>query len=457
MEYKNFTDYIFTKMEKNDANMSIYALTEKGDIGFMLPNASFNLEIMRKKNMIAWSITGHQFEEKHRKAMVAFVNAHNDKPEEKHKLHIKGNKLICSDINEDIDDSKTIEILEGAVNWFTRDSEVINKIDRLLTSAKVRADIIKTRVDDLKTRACEYDNKGEHGKAKKCYFEVCQYYGYSHMELVALLYGNGKETNWGKFPVNKEYQLEYQMVAVEKDKENVFAPMVAYNMAKNLGKTELCERIVAIGQERGTWNTIALRSQHNPVELFKRIAECYRKGVGCEINEDYAKYYDRLAAGERQEVFKDMIRHGFKPVFELMCSRSYYEINSLDELSEVSEEFKNLFLYGEATAKFKLPEWFVPLVNGLNEEDRSTVLKKVKESIKKQSDSFLSDINLGKIEVVINWDNENGILLEADGNLSYVYLPNLEEVVKCQIVTEIKNIMAELKEKTQGENDYGDC
>ena len=263
MEYKNFTDYIFTKMEKNDANMSIYALTEKGDIGFMLPNASFNLEIMSKKNMISWSITGHQFEEKHRKAMVAFVNAHNDKPEEKHKLHIKGNKLICSDINEDIDDSKTIEILEGAVNWFTRDSEVINKIDRLLTSAKVRADIIKTRVDDLKTRACEYDNKGEHGKAKKCYFEVCQYYGYSHMELVALLYGNGKETNGGKFPVNKEYQLEYQMVAVEKDKENVFAPMVAYNMAKNLGKTELCERIVAIGQERGTWNTIALRVGQN--------------------------------------------------------------------------------------------------------------------------------------------------------------------------------------------------
>ena len=123
----------------------------------------------------------------------------------------------------------------------------------------------------------------------------------------------------------------------------------------------------------------------------------------------------------------------------------------------VSEEFKNLFLYGDTTEKFKLPEWFVPLVNGLKEEDRYIVLEKVKESIKQQRDSFLSDINSGKIEVVINWDNENGILLEADGNLSYVYLPNLEEVVKCQVVTEIKNIMAELKEKTQGENDYGDC
>ena len=315
MNYKNFTDYLFTKMEKNEANMSIYALTDKCDIGCRLPNESFNLEVMRKNNFIAWGITGYKFEEKHRKSMVAFVNAHNDKSKEKYKLHIKGNNLICADIMESADESKTIEIIEDVVSWFT--VELIDGINRLLSSAKTRTEIIKSRVDELKTRACAYENSGEHNKAKKCYFEICQYYGYGHMELIALLYSKGQETKWGTFPANKEYQLEYQMIAVEKDKNNKFAPMVAYNLAKHLGKSDLCEKLIAIGQERGTWNAVALSDLKHSNELLERIARCYREGIGCECNETYATYYDRLLKGERQEVFKDMLIQGFEPVLGL--------------------------------------------------------------------------------------------------------------------------------------------
>ena len=377
MNNKNFTDYLFDKMEQDKAEMSFYAQTEKCDLECVKPNEKFNLSILTTNDYLAWSIKGYRFEPKHRKAMLAFIDSYNDMADRKYKLHILfgERKIMVSDIIACTDNKSVEKSIDDAIDFFTTDNEVTEVLNKILCDAKVRADIVKKRVDELKTRAFNYENQGEHEKAMRCYYEIChKFYGYGHMELIALHYGHGKDTAWGKLPVNKEYQLECQMLAVRKNKSDKFAPMVAYNIAKHLGKDDLCNEIIAIGQERGTWNTIALRSQHNPVELFKRIAECYRKGVGCEINEDYAKYYDRLAAGERQEVFKDMIRHGFKPVFELMCSRSYYEINSLDELSEVSEEFKNLFLYGEATAKFKLPEWFVPLVNGLNEVDRSTVL-----------------------------------------------------------------------------------
>jgi hypothetical protein len=186
------------------------------------------------------------------------------------------------------------------------------------------------------------------------------FYGYGYMELIALHYGHGKDTPWGKLPVNKEYQLECQMLAVRKSKgkSSMLAPMVAYNMAKRLGKDNLCDEIIAIGQERGTWNLMALHrnADVDPSEELKRISDCYRKGIGCARSDEYARYYDRLLAGERQEVFKDMLLSGFEPVFELMSPYVHFEIHSLDDLDGLTEEFKNRFLYGDVTREFNLPE-----------------------------------------------------------------------------------------------------
>ena len=442
MNCKNFTDYLFTKMEKNEANMSIYALTDKCDIGCVLPNESFNLEVMCKKNFIAWGITGYKFEEKHRKSMVAFVNSHNDKSEGKYKLHIKGNNLICADIVETTDEAKTIEIIEDVVSWFTVGlNDVIN---RLHSSAKTRADIIRSRVDELKTRACAYENSGEHIKAKKCYFEICQYYGYGHMELIAMLYGKGKETKWGMFPANKEYQLEYQMIAVEKDKNNKFAPMIAYNLAKNLGKSDLCEKLIAIGQERGTWNTIALSGLKNSNELLERIARCYREGIGCEANETYAMYYDRLLKGERQEVFKDMLIQGFEPVFELMNSNQYYEIQELSELDSLSDEFKQRFLYGESKRMFDLPEWFAPVVNSLSDKDKEVVLINIKSKFIQESQTFISKVKSSEFEVISECDSD-GVLVEDGNTLQFVSLPDLTDIKSCGLVNDIAEILLAFK------------
>ena len=343
---------------------------------------------------------------------------------------------------ETADESKTIEIMEDVVSWFTVGlNDVIN---RLLSSARTRADIIKSRVDELKTRACAYENRSEHDKAKKCYFEICQYYGYGHMELIALLYGKGKETKWGTFPANKEYQLEYQMIAVEKDKNNKFAPMVAYNLASNLGKSDLCEKLIAIGQERGTWNSIALGGLKNSNELLERIARCYREGVGCGRNETYAMYYDRLLKGERQEVFKDMLIQGFEPVFELMNSNQHYMIQGLKDLDDISDEFKQRFLYGESKRLFELPAWFVSVVNSLSEKDREVVLINIKSKFIQESQAFISKVKSGEIEVISECDSD-GVLVEDGNTLRFVSLPDLTGIQSCGLVNDIAEILAAFK------------
>ena len=433
MNNKNFTDYLFNKMEQDKAGMSFYAQTEKCDLECIRPNEKFNLSIMTTNDYLAWSIKGYCFEPKHRKAMLAFIDSYNDMADRKYKLHILfgERKIMVSDIIACTDNKSVEKSIDDAIDFFTTDNEVAQVLNKILRDAKARADMVKKRVDALKTRAFNYENQGEHEKAMRCYHEICQkFYGYGHMELIALHYGDGKETPWGKLPVNKEYQLECQMLAVRKNKSDKFAPMVAYNMAKRLGKDDLCEEIIAIGQELGTWNAIALRRKADvdPSEELERISDCYRKGVGCARNEEYAKYYDRLLAGERQEVFKDMLLAGFEPVFELMNPHVYYEISSLKDLDGLSDELKDRFLYGDKTKEFNLPEWFVPMVNALSEVEREIVLKQAQNKLQNSIDAFLQKVESGEFEIIENWDSERGVLLEDGENLRYMYLPDFKDL-----------------------------
>lgn len=453
MNNKNFTDYLFNKMEQDKAGMSFYVQTEKCDLECISPNEKFNLSIMTTNDYLAWSIKGYCFEPKHRKAMLAFIDSYNDMADSKYKLHILfgERKIMVSDIIACTDNKSVEKSIDDAIDFFTTDNEVTEVLNKILCDAKVRADIVKKRVDELKTRAFNYENQGEHEKAMRCYYEIChKFYGYGHMELIALHYGHGKDTPWGKLPVNKEYQLECQMLAVRKNKSDKFAPMVAYNMAKRLGKDDLCEEIIAIGQELGTWNAIALRRKADvdPSEELERIANCYRKGIGCARNEEYAKYYDRLLAGERQEVFKDMLLAGFEPVFELMNPHGYYEISSLKDLDGLSDEFKDRFLYGDETKEFNLPEWFVPMVNALPEVEREIVLKQAQSKLQNSIDAFLQKVESGEFEIIENWDSERGVLLEDGENLRYMYLPDIKGLKSSPAAEELKKMIEDFRKNS---------
>jgi hypothetical protein len=54
MSYKNFTDYLFAKMQQNKAGISFYAQTEKCDLEFIQPNEKFNLSIITTNDCLAW-------------------------------------------------------------------------------------------------------------------------------------------------------------------------------------------------------------------------------------------------------------------------------------------------------------------------------------------------------------------------------------------------------------------
>ena len=447
MNNKHFTNYLFDKMEQNKSNMSIFASTDKVDIGFNSPNERFNLFITRKGDMMAWNITGYNFNEKHRKAICALVNSHNDKQNQRYKLHVKGDRIMAFDIVQAKDDDAAIEAIEDAIVFFTKDNDVTRDIAQIFTNANARVNIIKSRVDELKTRACAYDNQGEHDKAKRCYFEICNYYGFTHMELVALLYGREKDTKWGRFPDNKEYQLEYLMMAVDKDKDNVIAPMVAYNLASKLGKTELCDKILAIGQERGTWNAVALHLRDGSSKLFERIVNCYRNGIGCEANEAFAKYYERLLSGERQDVFKDMLVQGFEPVLDLMTINDYYKIQSIQDLDGIPTDLKERFLYGDVTDGVYLPDWFAPMVNSLSELERDAVLAEVQTRIKHFLEDFNQNVQSGRYEIIESWDEHDIIWYEDYGTMKCRHLPDLSSVAQCTAIDDIKVMIANLISK----------
>jgi hypothetical protein len=197
MNNKNFTDYLFNKMEQDKAGMSFYVQTEKSDLECIRPNEKFNLSIITTNDYLAWSIKGYCFEPKHRKAMLAFVDSYNDMADRKYKLHILfgERKIMVSDIIACTDNKSVEKSIDDAIDFFTKDNEATRVLNKILCDAKARVDTVKKRVDELKTRAFNYENQGENEKAMRCYHEICQkFYGCGHMELIALHYGHGKDT-----------------------------------------------------------------------------------------------------------------------------------------------------------------------------------------------------------------------------------------------------------------------
>ena len=159
MNNKNFTDYLFNKMEQDKAVMSFYVQTEKCDLECVCPNEKFNLSITTTNVDLAWTIKGYRFEPKHRKAMLAFVDSYNDMPDRKYKLHIVlgESKIMVSDIIACTENKSVENSLDEAIDFFTKDNEVTQELNKILGDAKVRAEVIKKRVKELKTRAfkCE--------------------------------------------------------------------------------------------------------------------------------------------------------------------------------------------------------------------------------------------------------------------------------------------------------------
>ena len=449
MNYKDLTDYMFTVCEKNNDSLNVVLCGDKVDFEFMNPKGTHTLTVMTKGDNIAWTIDGYNFEPKHTKSIIAFTESYNDREDAKFRLHtlFRERKLMIYGCEAGVDVAQATKTIDQALNFFTQSNQVTDAIDKLLNSAEERGLVIKQRVDELKKRACEHESKGDHKKAMRCLNEVCQkFYGYGHMELIAPLY-SGRKTTWGVFPDNEEYALECLMIAVEKDETNLFSPLLAYRIAKKLGKTELCEKLVAIGQQRGTWNKCALRGEGE--QLLNRIKNCYLKGVGCEANQEYAKYYERLldselSESEVQNVFKDMLTQGFEPVFDLMNGNKFFKIESLQDLDGLSEEFRDRFLYGNDTEGFNLPEWFECLVNGLNERDRDLVLGRVKAEFTAKMQALADKFASGDIELV-NKDFTDGIFCEQHGQIKVIMVPDFEVLVSCKLGDEIRAMMNEFK------------
>jgi hypothetical protein len=205
----------------------------------------------------------------------------------------------------------------------------------------------------------------------------------------------------------------------------------AANGWENLIKAP-CENV--INNVKHSFNSSGFIMNNNSQVLYNTSNE--------EIqNEEYAKYYDRLLAGERQEVFKDMLLAGFEPVFELMNPHVYYEISSLKDLDGFSDELKDRFLYGDKTKEFNLPEWFVPMVNALPEVEREIVLKQAQSKLQNSIDAFLQKVESGEFEIIENWDSERGVLLEDGENLRYMYLPDFKNLKSSPAAEELKKMI----------------
>ena len=442
--YKNFNEYLVSKFGQDEAEFMTDNYVES-----VVPiddSESNRIVVFYTGEALSLSIYYGEFEPKHRKAIYAFIDTYNEREDRVYELRYMNDQIWIEIDESEVDDQRAIEIIENVIQYFTQENEVVTKLQEIKSSAKVRSKLVHDYVLELKKRACLFENEGRHDVAMDIYNYICDlFYGYGHMELIALHYGHGKDTPWGKLPLNKEYQLECQMLAVRKSKgkSSILAPMVAYNVAKRLGKDDLCDEIIAIGQERGTWNLMALHrnADVDPSEELKRISDCYRKGIGCDRSEEYARYYDRLLAGERQEVFKDMLLSGFEPVFELMSPYVHFEIHSLDDLDGLTDEFKNRFLYGDATREFNLPEWFVPMVNALSESEREVVLKHAQSKLKSSIDDFLQKVKSGEFEIIENWDSHRGALIEDGEDLRYVYLPDLKELKTTPAAEQLKNML----------------
>jgi hypothetical protein len=235
-------------------------------------------------------------------------------------------------------------------------------------------------------------------------------------------------------------------LALEHVKDDFSMALMANRLAKELGNEDIFARTEALAQQNGAWEFVALKIKHDPTDRLRHIAKLYREGIGCAASECNASYYDRLAAGERQEVFKDMLLGGFDRVFKLMSNKQYYQIQSLADLDGVSDEFKSRYLYGDKEETFILPDWFVPLVNGLNETDRDIVLSTVAERMQRNMERFLARVQSGEVEIVLPSDVNMGVTIETEDRWNYVYAPGLTDLVDCALKRKLLGIFAKFKE-----------
>ena len=83
-----------------------------------------------------------------------------------------------------------------------------------------------------------------------------------------------------------------------------------------------------------------------------------------------------------------------------MNSNQHYVIQELKDLDDISDEFKQRFLYGESKRLFDLPVWFASVVNLLSDKDREAVLINIKSKFIQESQAFISKVKSGEIEVI---------------------------------------------------------
>ena len=445
--YQNFNDYLASKF-----NRTVEDCTVDGIIETVLPmggGEENRIVVFYPKGMISLSVFYGNFEDKHQKAIYALVDNYNECEDREYELRTMNNQIWVEVDIPGVDDQKAIEAIEKAIAFFTEDGEFIKSFQGLKESALARWKLINKRAQTLRERACILDNNGYHEEAMEYLKEICElYYGYKHMELISMYYRHDFEKTHPpmSFPHNEEYALECLLLAIENDEEDVYEPIITLNLAQKLGREDICKQMERIGQERGSWEKVAFVPDEPKKQALLDIANFYRQGIGCPKSERNASYYDRLASGERQEVLKDMLTDGFDRVFLLMNDKFYYQIQSLSELDGLSDEFKSKFLYGDEIGECKLTPWFVPLMNGLNEQDRDLVLAKAKEKMELDIETLSNRAKSGEIEVVIPADKSGGVLFEDGEKWRYIYPVNLTELVDCEAKDKLLGVFDKLKE-----------
>lgn len=447
MNMRNFNEYLATKFGQNEVDFIV-----DGHVETVVPmgeRAEDRIVVFYIKDFLSLSVFYGNFEPRHFKAMCAFIDNYNEREDRAYELRYMNGQLWAEVEAMGVDDQKAIAIIEDVMKFFADDGEIATEVRKLASSALARWKIVGKRAALLRERACELDKNGYHQEAMECVQEICElYYGYKHMELIALYYQHDYEKTSPvlHFPHNKEYALECLLLALEHEQDDFSMPLMAYRLAKELGKEDVRKRMEALAMQNGAWEYVALKLKGDPTVSLQDIAKRYRDGIGCEASERNASYYDRLALGGRQEVFKDMLLDGFDRVFKLMSDHEYYRIHSLAELDGISEEFKSRYLYGDDEDGFKLPDWFVPLVNGLNEADRDTVLATVLDKMQRNMERFLARVQSGEVEVVLPSDVSMGVTIETEERWDYVYAPDLAELVDCELKDKLLGVFAKFKE-----------
>ena len=440
--YQNFNDYLVSKF-----NRTVEDCTVDGIIETVLPmggGEENRIVVFYPKDMLSLSVFYGNFQDKHFKALCAYVDNYNERKDSEYELRCFDGQIWAEIDDFGLDEQQAIQMIEDVLKFFAEDGQLATELRELISNASMRQKLIHERVLTLKARAGMCERQGDHAMAMELLKEVCElYYGYNHMEMIGLHYCSGLDKPQLNlyFPKNEEYGLECMLLAMEKDKDNIIVPMLAYNLAKKLGKNELCEKIEAIGHKRGSWEYAAFKQEGAEGERLSRVARCYREGIACRKSKRKASYYERLAAGEEQEVFKDMLTDGFDRVFLLMDQHFYYRIHSLSELDGLSDEFKSRYLYGDKVGECCLPSWFVPLVNGLNEQDRDIVLGKAKDKMARELNDLFKRVESGELEVVEEAGETSGVLFEEDGDLCYIYPDDIKDLVDCEAKDALQRVL----------------